>query len=295
MDPPTLSSRNWDVEQLSVGLTIGTETRLILNMCKYIPLLDAPNQLVQQVLNSPRIQALTPEWHDVHGKILSATSMAAVRGENKYCTPARVFRQKTLRTRPFTGNYNTRWGNMHEAEAAAVYQHLTGLPLVEGIGFLIHPYRKDGEQRYGATPDFITFNGIIVEIKCPVQRKIGHFVPELYMAQLQMQMEVANLSTAHFVQYVPHTLLSDGELDITVVLRDPSWWAASLLIFDPFWDSVIAYFRNHGLQLGERRDDLVWKEPIRPPVPVAVCNTSQVFAIIEFDHPTIPVVFDIFD
>ncbi len=214
---------------------------------------EGMEQQVADVLQRNRIKPLQEEWHTLRGTLLTASDMASVLGENPFSTPMDVLRKKRYTgDNPFRGNKYTRWGQKYEREAADVYEEATGLVLVEGdIGFLRHPIH----ERYGATPDFITKSGIMVEIKCPYKRKIGSYIPRHYIAQVQCQLEICGLETAHFVQYVPHitsndgmiistdgTVLSDtiverqGRLEITVVKRDPSWWYNSLPIFDRFMD-----------------------------------------------------------
>lgn len=209
--------------------------------------------VVQEVLKKKRCLPLTPEWTAMRGRLLTASDMASVLGENRYTTIDGLFRRKTGQGRPFRGNDATNWGQKYEKEAAVAYSILFEQELVdEEIGLVVHDYKVDGEHRYGATPDFLTKTGIVVEIKCPYRRRIRHGVPPYYMAQLQMQLEVTGAKLCHFVQYSPPSGgdICDGLIDVTVVERDNEWWHRSLPAFDAFWNSVVLYHRVNKIELG---------------------------------------------
>ena len=202
---------------------------------------------VARVLRGDRILPLSDSWHKERGKYLTASDMAAVLGKNYFSSRGAVLKKKLCKggRGGFTGNIYTEWGNKYEKEASEVYSIVTGLPLVEEeIGFIVH---EDG--KYGATPDFITKSGIVVEIKCPYKRKIGSSVPIQYMAQVQFQLEVTGLNTAHFVQYYPPEDrgmdTGKGRLEITVVHRDKKWWERSKPIFDTFMSHLRIYKENN--------------------------------------------------
>ena len=229
-----------DVRQTTEFVEMNAQTRHVIER------IDKCNSLAEttrRVLERERHVPLSASWHKARRGLLTASDMAACLGENRYCSRKELFRRKT-QGKKFSGNAATRWGQDHELEAAKVYSTVTGLLLVdEPIGLIVHDYESEGQKRYAATPDFLTFSGIIVEIKCPFYRTITHAIPAHYMAQVQFQLEVTNADLAHFVQYKPpsgrDTL--DGVLDILPVRRDRSWWKNSLPVFDAFCDSVQAF------------------------------------------------------
>jgi hypothetical protein len=79
-----------------------------------------------------------------------------------------------------------------------------------------------------ASPDGITLNGQMIEIKCPMHREIipGH-CPHHYLPQIQVQLEVAGLESCAFVQWKPAAFTRDGKeiFDIVVISRDRAWFA----------------------------------------------------------------------
>lgn len=66
--------------------------------------------------------------------------------------------------------------------------------------------KHDTQKNLGASPDGIIITessekyGRLVEIKCPYSRKIGGIVPEEYWIQMQIQLEVTNLSECEYVE-----------------------------------------------------------------------------------------------
>lgn len=219
-----------------------------------------PCEKVLDVMSRTRYRSHSKEWHNVRGRLLTASDMAAVLGANPYQKSAGVFLKKTRQEKnPFKGNAATRWGTDHEDEAAQVYQQLTGMQVVEeDIGLMVHPYEKVGDpgrKRYAATPDRLAWNGVLIEIKCPFRRIIKHEVPAYYMAQLQCQLEVTGCDLMHFVQYKPPTAMTQGVFDIVEVERNPSWWAMHVPIFDAFWDRVIRFYAERNLQVGDTHED----------------------------------------
>lgn len=244
-------------QYLCKKLMVNQQTRDIIRQIKGMRTEPGISTTTISVMSKTRYVPLSDDWFKMRGKLLTASDMAAVLGENIYCTRDQLFKRKTRQGPGFNGNAATRWGQKYEDEAALVYSSITGLDLVnEPIGMLIHSYEKDndGRKRYAATPDFMTLNGIMIEIKCPYRRTITHDIPKYYMAQVQMQLEVTGASMAHFVQYRPPSddeYSIDGVLDIRPIARDPDWWREARPLFDDFWDSVISWHTKRGLELGD--------------------------------------------
>jgi putative phage-type endonuclease len=63
-----------------------------------------------------------------------------------------------------------------------------------------------------ASPDGITPNGVMLEIKCPYSRKIEEGVPPIhYWAQMQLQLEVADLDECDFLECEIKELSSESD------------------------------------------------------------------------------------
>jgi len=98
------------------------------------------------------------------------------------------------------------------------------------FGLLQHP-----EHSFLAgSPDGVTSNGYVVEVKCPWSEEkkkkiVGGYVPDCYYIQMQMLMEIMDLRGAYFIQYAPETIIQDEKLAITVVERDKKFFSEVLL------------------------------------------------------------------
>ena len=84
---------------------------------------------------------------------------------------------------------------MFEPIASRIYETRYNVDLIE-FGLLKHT--KQGF--FGASPDGITNNGIMVEIKCPFKRKINGEIPLQYYYQIQGQLDVCDLEECDYFE-----------------------------------------------------------------------------------------------
>jgi hypothetical protein len=120
----------------------------------------------------------------------------------------------------------------------------------------------------GGSPDGVSESGKLVEIKCPMMRKIEPCVPEHYMPQLQLCMEILDLEEADFIQYKPADFNwpNPEEFVVVNVKRDREWWKTYLPVMKEFWDKVL-YYREHldELPKPKLKKPRKKKEPKPPP------------------------------
>lgn len=118
----------------------------------------------------------------------------------------KIWREKTFREKPFSGNIMTQWGNAHEEVALRAFEKHMNDICENGNKLLVHP-----DLPIGASADAF-LNSIPVEIKCPFTQKIYPTIPDRYWVQMQIQMLVAqangykNAVAAHFVVWTPEEL-----------------------------------------------------------------------------------------
>jgi hypothetical protein len=67
---------------------------------------------------------------------------------------------------------------------------------IHEFGLIKHP----NKDFFGASPDGITNNGIMVEIKCPFKRKITGEIPLQYYYQIQGQLDVCDLEECDYFE-----------------------------------------------------------------------------------------------
>lgn len=89
----------------------------------------------------------------------------------------------------------TLWGKKYEEVANRLYGKITGKKVHE-FGLISHSRLK----WLAASPDGITEEGVMLEIKCPKSRKIDSAVPIYYWVQCQIQLEVCNLEKCDFLE-----------------------------------------------------------------------------------------------
>ena len=132
---------------------------------------------------------------------MTASMIGGILGDNPYENYESMLNRKSG-LESFKGNKYTRHGNKFEEIATICYQDRTNSK-VEEYGLITH-------QNYpliGASPDGITTDGIMLEIKCPFTRELktegynnGLGVPDYYWDQVQIQLEVCNLEYCDFEQ-----------------------------------------------------------------------------------------------
>jgi putative phage-type endonuclease len=109
----------------------------------------------------------------------------------------KLWREKTFREKPFSGNIMTDWGNSNEENALLAFEKHMNDICENGNKLIVHP-----DLPIGASADGF-LNSIPVEIKCPYTQKIYPTIPDRYWVQMQIQMLCSNAVAAHFVVWTP--------------------------------------------------------------------------------------------
>ena len=178
---------------------------------------------------------------------LTGSDMAAALKISTFKTYVELLAEKCGHPSIFKGNKYTQWGEKYEDEAVSVYENETG-EKVHTFSILPHPF----DPRYAFSPDGITENNILIEVKCPYCRQIKHEIPSYYFPQIQLGLQILKehgIDTyAHFVQYRPFTepdpvTHKSYHMDILRVDRDDVWWKNIHFKIFSFWKDVEKYQR----------------------------------------------------
>lgn len=182
-------------------------------------------------------------WFALRRDCLTASALATALGVNKYEKPEGLILTKCGHNE-FKGNEATRHGEKYEDEARILYEEEYD-EVVHELGIIPHPVLKF----LAGSPDGVTESGRLVEIKCPMARRIEADVPEHYMPQLQLLMEILDLDVCDFIQYKPVSITypDPSEFVVVSVDRDRAWFTENLPIMRGFWDRVL-WHREHGCQ-----------------------------------------------
>lgn len=174
---------------------------------------------VVRLLERDEIEQHSDEWYRVRETMLTASDFPTCLKQNPYKSRKALLRQKLGDKRyQFSGNEATQWGNMMEDVCAAIYARKYKKNL------LWWGLTKHLEIDWlGGSPDRITEDGILLEIKCPLRREIKDEVPKHYLAQIQGLLHILDLEACDFVQYRPEQTWNPEEFQVTRIDRDPNW------------------------------------------------------------------------
>ena len=196
--------------------------------------------IVEHVKSLDQIEQRTPEWYAARENMITASDIAAVIGANKYESRNKVLQKKVHPgSNVFTGNCFTEHGNKYEDEARLLFGKLYKLDTWE-VGLFRHMEYK----WLGGSPDGIASDGALLEIKCPMKRKITHEIPEYYYPQVQICMEILKIEKCYFIQYLPASKYNDPLIDVVEIPRSKEWFSKHYESLNSFWNDVL-YHRQH--------------------------------------------------
>ena len=174
---------------------------------------DAEEQRMQILLGRKQTEQRTPEWYRQMGEMISASelgglySTAYARGKlvmaktQPYEPRTQSLAVSSERMSPFD------WGIRFEPVVKLIYEFRYSATIKE-LGRMHHPT----EPRCAASPDGLVYTvadpehqakrGRLIEIKCPVTRKIDGTIPKDYALQMQMQLHVTGQSACDYVEAV---------------------------------------------------------------------------------------------
>jgi putative phage-type endonuclease len=150
---------------------------------------------VQYLAGQFQPEQRTPEWYEMRNTMLTASDWGTILGENHYSSGDSVLLKKCGDTDNFVYNDAMKWGNKYESVAVLIYEYRNQKKILE-FGCLKHPTFSF----LGASPDGITTEGIMLEIKCPSSREITGIPPSYYWCQVQGQLEVCELDRCDFLE-----------------------------------------------------------------------------------------------
>ena len=150
---------------------------------------------VIRLANIHQPEQRSPEWYEFRDGMLTASDWGTILGMNPYSNSNQLLLKKCGKQIPFPSNAAIDWGVKYEDVAVLIYEKRNNVNVME-FGCLQHPT----VDFLGASPDGITPDGIMLEIKCPSKRAITGVVPSYYWAQVQAQLEVCELDRCDFLE-----------------------------------------------------------------------------------------------
>ena len=190
--------------------------------------------IARELIAAEYAEQRSDEWLELREQMITASDVASAIGESRYESPDAFVKKKVLKTK-WAGNAATAHGTLLEPLVRDLYDARTGRKSHE-IGLVQH-------RQYswlGASPDGVTEDGLLIEIKCPLTRKIEAKVPKHYLPQVQLQLEITDLEECDFIQYRPASAEGAPEEYVVVrVKRDRAWFEKNLPAMRVAWDRIV--------------------------------------------------------
>ena len=136
----------------------------------------------------------SPEWYVFRENMITASDWGKVMG---YIGSEVELLRNKLGITKFNGNAATQFGTKYEPVATSIYERRMSKQIVD-FGCLRHP--NPDLFFLGASPDGISEDGVMLEIKCPTSREILPVPTTYYWAQMQGQMEICDLERCDFLE-----------------------------------------------------------------------------------------------
>jgi putative phage-type endonuclease len=153
-------------------------------------------KILKKLLKIPVIEQRSVEWHDVRNNLITSSDMGQALGVGKFGNVRDLYVKKSgYENVPFGTFPALEWGVKYEPVATKIYEKRQNTHINE-FGLVKHPKINF----FGASPDGITDNGVMLEIKCPYKRKIDGHIVDQYYHQMQGQLEVCNLEECDFLE-----------------------------------------------------------------------------------------------
>ena len=156
--------------------------------------MDNINSLIERHANGEFPLQRSEKWYKCRNNMITASEVATILEFNKYKSSYEILLDKVVKTES-TSTINTDWGTKFEPIAIEFYETVVSEKVFE-IGLVKHVVYK----WLGASPDGLLKSGKLLEIKCPISRKIKDEIPFMYWIQMQIQMETCDIDTCDYLE-----------------------------------------------------------------------------------------------
>jgi putative phage-type endonuclease len=176
-------------------------------------------------------------WHNARAKMLTASDAYVTIGIKGFKSKPKLYREKAGLEAKQIATATMMQGNINEPIIRQKYSNETGKRV-----YMVGLIPLDDHPWLGASPDGITNDGIMVEIKSPKSRAIGNgMVPPMYMPQVQLQLQSIGATDLDFVQFrkgqedwPPYP----DEYAVRRVKRSDQWFEQKLPLMREFYETV---------------------------------------------------------
>jgi len=195
--------------------TIAKKMQKELTSHNYYTILERLKQIkgyrhvLQQLRALPFVKQRSQEWFDLRKDRLTASDLYdAIKGGAVSLSLAKKKAGIVTDTTNYNGIPALKWGTMFEPMASRCYSQLYNDIQIYDFGLVC----DKNNEHFGASPDGITELGVMIEIKCPISRKIiDDVIPIKYQMQIQGQLAVCSLEECDYVECDFKTFEDDEE------------------------------------------------------------------------------------
>lgn len=152
--------------------------------------------------NKPQSQQRSIEWHEQRKNSIGASELSSIFNKNPFCSYHKYLLKKiqynienTSKKESTKLNIYCHHGIKYEEIVQMIYCDRNNVKLLE--------FGSIQDEKYDwlrASPDGITTNGTMLEIKVPLSREIFGLPPIYYWYQMQHQMKVCKLNECDFLE-----------------------------------------------------------------------------------------------
>lgn len=154
---------------------------------------------VEFLRNIPYVPQRSEEWYKMKEGTIGGSEAATIFSQNPFQSKTDLILKKNGKLNDTGNNQKTNYHCLHGIKYEPIIQKLYtdkhNTTLYE-FGSINHPQL----DFISASPDGITENGIMLEIKAPLSRPINGIPPKYYWYQMQHQLQVCGLDRVHFLE-----------------------------------------------------------------------------------------------
>ena len=152
---------------------------------------------VKELILKPQPEQRTEMWYAKRFNSIGASELASIFNKSPFCTYKKYLEKKSDKSKnaPMEFNKYCHHGVKYEFVVQQLYCNRENTDIID-FGSIDH----ETHTFIAASPDGITSDGTMLEIKCPYSREIIGIPPIYYWHQMQQQLEVCKLNKCDFVE-----------------------------------------------------------------------------------------------
>ncbi len=156
--------------------------------------IEIKREIVKKLKSIPLVEQKSKEWYEYRLNRITASNLSSLYNKG-YKNRHNCLKDYVEKNLSFTPNVACNFGIKYEDVACNMYEQIKNVKVHE-FGCLPHP----NYDYLAASPDGITDDGVMLEIKCPYSRQTTGIPPIYYWYQMQLQLEVCDLNECDYLE-----------------------------------------------------------------------------------------------